>query len=103
MGCSLRLGLIITCGCLLGIVKLVIRFFYHYIVNYLTLLCLFVVETQFLALNIQKVKFKLGKFSQMHVSTEINPFQTNEFFHKAESSKARMVHCIYLGITGYNF
>ena len=31
------------------------------------------------------------------------PFQTNGIFHKATYNKGRMVHCIYRGVTGYNF
>ena len=40
-----------------------------------------------------------GKF----LSLDFNPFKTNGIFHKATYNKVRMVHCIYLGVTGYNF
>ena len=34
---------------------------------------------------------------------KFNPFQTNGIFHKVTYNKVRIVHCIYLGVTGYNF
>ena len=33
----------------------------------------------------------------------INPFRTNGIFHKATYKKVRMVHCMFSGVTGYNF
>ena len=31
------------------------------------------------------------------------PLQTNVIFYKARFTKARMVHCIHRGVTGYDF
>ena len=37
-----------------------------------------------------------------HNAKIINPFHTNVIFHKITYNKVRIVHCIYLGVTGHN-
>ena len=37
------------------------------------------------------------------LQNRITPFQTNGIFPKAAYNKDRVAHCIYCGVTGYNF
>ena len=36
-------------------------------------------------------------------TVNVNSFKTHGIFHKAIENKVRVVHSIYLGVTGYNF
>ena len=49
------------------------------------------------------ISFYVYPFCQQELKKIVNPFQTNGHFHYAKYNKVSMIHCIYLGVTGYNF
>ena len=71
---------------------------------------LFAYKVPYLMWIISKLMLYMKQQASIRISSTyfenviyLTPFPTNENFHKATCYEVRMVHCIYWGVTGYNF